>query len=182
MRSIASFCRNKDGVAALEFAMILWPMLVLLLGGVEISSLLVVDRKTTAVAASLSDLVAQATTITNNDRDNVFAAGNSLVAPYDSANLKVVISSVIYQNNQPTIAWSDATPGATARAVGSVLPIGDNPGQIPDGLVASGATVIMAEASYHFEDATSHLLTGPHEFSATFFNRPRRVIAVGRTP
>ena len=181
MRPVGSFFRNKDGVAAVEFAMILWPMLVLLMGGIEISSLLLVDRKTTSVASAVSDLVAQANTITNNDRDNVFAAADALMGQYSPAQLTVVVSSVVFTNNQPTVAWSDGHH-ASARTAGSTVPIGNGTGQIPEGLVGTGASVIMAEVTYHYVDGTSHLLTGPHNFSARFFNRPRRVLAVARTP
>ncbi len=146
------------------------------------STVLMIDRKITSVAASVSDLVAQASTITNNDRDNVFAAGTSLLTPYNTAQLQIVVSSVVFQNNQPTVAWSDATPGTTPRSPGSVVSIGTNDGQIPAGLVDANGSVIMAEVKYSFQDATAHLLTGSHSFGATFFNRPRRVIAVARAP
>jgi Flp pilus assembly protein TadG len=182
MRPIASFLRNKDGVAAVEFAMVVGPLLVLLLGGVEIAGILSVDRKTTSAAAAVADLVAQAGTITNNDRDNIFAAATALMAPYDPAQLQVVVSSIVYTNSKPTVAWSDSTPGVSARAVGSNVPIGNNDGQIPDGLIDATTSVIMAEVKYHYVDATSSLLTGPHDMGAMAFNRPRRVIAVARTP
>jgi Flp pilus assembly protein TadG len=182
MRRIASFFRNKDGVAAVEFAMVVGPMLFLLLGGVEISSVLTLDRKVTSVAASVADLVAQASTITNSDRDNIFAAADALMTPYDPAQLQVVVSSIVLQNNQPTVAWSDATPGATARSVGSVLSVGSNDGQIPSGIIDATTSVIMAEVKYEYQDPTAHMLTGSHNFGANFFNRPRKVIAVARKP
>ena len=68
-RPIRRLLRDKRGVSAVEFAMLLPLMVTLYLGGVEVSQAVAIDRKVTLVARSLGDLVAQATTVTQLGHD-----------------------------------------------------------------------------------------------------------------
>jgi len=185
------FLRDEHGVAAIEFAFVLPVMLGLLLGGLEITNALQADRKTTAIAASVADLYAQAQSVSNNDRDNIFAAATALIAPFNAGTLKVVVSSIIFSGGQTKVAWSDATANASPRAVNSVV-------NLPPGLlIDSTASVILAEVSYHYSDPLTAFFNAPgtgsfftkgadfsagFDFGSTFYDRPRRVISVGRTP
>ena len=56
--------RNERGIAAVEFALILPIMLVLWLGGVEVTGALSVDRRLNNLASSIGDLVARDKEIT----------------------------------------------------------------------------------------------------------------------
>ena len=55
---------DQRAVSAVEFALILPIMLLLLFGGVELGDALTIDRKVTHVTSTISDLVAQSKTIT----------------------------------------------------------------------------------------------------------------------
>ena len=51
-RTLSSLVRHKKGLAAIEFAMVLPVMLVMLMGTIELSNLLTADRRTESVAAT----------------------------------------------------------------------------------------------------------------------------------
>ena len=52
--------RDRSGIAAIEFAVIVPVMLVMFFGTVEFPPAIAVDRKVTLIARTLSDLTSQA--------------------------------------------------------------------------------------------------------------------------
>src|SRR5882724_10887062 len=76
------FARDSRGAAAVEFALVTPLMLTMYFGMVELSSGVAIDRKVTLVSRTLSDLVAQATAVTNTDISNVFNASSAMMTPY----------------------------------------------------------------------------------------------------
>src|SRR5262245_25125894 len=107
-RPVRRLLRDKRGVSAVEFAMLLPLMVTLYLGGVEVSQAVAIDRKVTLISRSLGDLVAQATTVTNNDMTNILNATAAIIVPYQDSKLKIVVSSVaIDAAGVAKVAWSD---------------------------------------------------------------------------
>ena len=111
--------RSKDGLAAVEFALLAPVMLLMFFGTVELSAALDCRARVNNVASTAADLVAQETSVSSSDMANVFAALNSIIYPYSTTPAKIVISSLTYNTSTTgKVAWSDAQ-NATARTVGS---------------------------------------------------------------
>jgi Flp pilus assembly protein TadG len=91
-RPLRRFLRDKRGVSAVEFAMLLPLMVTLYIGGVEVSQAIAVDRKVTLVARTLGDLVAQSTTVNAADMTNILNAASSVVQPYSSSLIQITVS------------------------------------------------------------------------------------------
>jgi len=180
-RRLLTLASNQRGVAAVEFAMLLPVMITLYIGGVEISRMVSVDRKVTLTARSVADLVAQSTTVTNNEMTNILNAANAVLAPYLSANAKVTVSSVkIDADKKATIEWSDTCHG-TARAVNSTI-------TLSPALATPNTWLIWAEVSYTytpiFGGAPTDLLyklTGPKILQDQIYMRPRLQDSVTRS-
>jgi len=131
---------DRRGMSSIEFAMLLPVMVLLYLGGVEITSAIAIDRKVSQVARSLGDLVAQATNITAADMSNILGATSSIVQPYDDTRLQITVSSVqVDAQGHAKVSWSD-TKNGTARAVGSVV-------TIPSALAVANTSLVFAEVS-----------------------------------
>jgi hypothetical protein len=71
------------------------------------------------------------------------------------------------------VAWSE-TQGGTKRTVGAVV-------GVPAGLVAAGASVILAEVHYTYTSPAGELIYGSIPLSETFYQKPRKVAAVTRS-
>jgi Flp pilus assembly protein TadG len=174
-RPIRRLLRDKRGVSAVEFAMLLPLMVTLYLGGVEVSQAIAIDRKTTLLARSLGDLVAQATTVSNADMTNILNATAAIIVPYDDTKLKITVSSVtIDANGAAKIAWSD-TKNGTVRTVGS-------PVTLPTALNTPSSSLIWAESEYAYTPTIGYVITGTMNLKDQIYMRPRLSDTVARTP
>lgn len=167
------FVHAREGLAAVEFALIAPVMILMFYGVVELSAAVDCNARVSRVASTVADLVAQSPTVSTADTTNIFNAGNAILFPYTSANAKIVISSLVDDGKGAAkVAWSDAQ-NATPRTVGSTV-------SVPAGLVisGSGSSVIYAEITYKFVPAVSYFLGGSVTLSNTFYSKPRRSLTV----
>jgi Flp pilus assembly protein TadG len=172
---VRSFIRERRGVSAVEFALLLPFMLTLYLGGTEITQAVTIKRKTTIATRTIGDFVAQSSTITNAQMTNILNATKAVVAPYGQSNLKIVVTSVgIDAANNATVVWSDATANGTAKTPGASV-------TLPTGLNAfPNTTVIWTEAEYVYTPAVGWLITGDMTLTDKMYMRPRLVAKVCR--
>ena len=174
-RPIRRLLRDKRGVSAVEFAMLLPLMVTLYLGGVEVSQAVAIDRKVTLIARSLGDLVAQATTVTNTDMTNILNATTAIIVPYQDSKLTITVSSVtIDAAGVAKIAWSD-TKNGTARAAGSTV-------TLPTALNTPSSSLIWAESQYAYTPTIGYVITGTMNLKDQIYMRPRLSDTVARTP
>ena len=168
----SDFARNARGVSAVEFALILPFMLLLYLGGVEVTRAITVDRKVTAATSAIGDLVAQSPEISNGDLNNIYHAARAILSPYDGDALEIVVSSVRVDADGATVVWSSSKNG-TCRATGSTI-------ALPDNLANEDQYVIVAEASYPYQSGIGKIITDGFTLSETFYLRPRQSESVER--
>jgi Flp pilus assembly protein TadG len=104
MRSLA---KNTSGVALIEFAMTL-PFLVLLyLGGFQISDAISAYRKVTVATRTVADLTSQYTSVSKEDLDSILNASQQVMAPYKVTNAKIIVSQIwINAGGKARVDWS----------------------------------------------------------------------------
>lgn len=165
---------DRSGLAAVEFALILPAMLALVFGAIEVTNVLIVKTDTTNIASTTADLVAQASSVTDADMANVFSAGTALLYPFNTANAKIVVTSIVDDGHGGgKVAWSDGfhTTGRTKNSLMSV----------PAGLLTSGGSVILAEVTYTYTTPSKYLVKLPVTMNNQFYSHPRRVSQIART-
>jgi Flp pilus assembly protein TadG len=154
--------------------MILPIMFVLVFGAIEVTNALICKAAVSNTASTAADLIAQESSVGTTDINNVFSAVSSLVYPYSTTGLKIVITSAIDDGKGGAkVDWSKANSG-TARSTNSVI-------TVPTGLVATGGSVIVAEVTYNYTTPTNWLVKIPVSMSNTFYSHPRRVPQVKGT-
>lgn len=177
MRSAGQFLKNQRGASALEFALVVPLLIGLYLGAIEINTALTVYRRTLQVAATAADLTAQVKSVTQGDIEAIQSAAAIILTPYPTAPLKIVLTSVVANdNNVGKVEWSCANTGA-ARTKNSTF-------QLPDGLTEPESSVIVAEVSYRLEPLfgpSRFFSTGSYNMERTFYARPRRSLTVKKT-
>jgi Flp pilus assembly protein TadG len=170
---LASFARDRRGISAVEFGMLLPVMITLYLGVVEVSKGVAIDRKVTLTTRTMADLASRVTSINNADMSSLLNASSAVIAPYDQTKVKVVLSSVsIDANGVAKIAWSDTLNG-TAHSVGSTV-------TLPTALNVANTTLIWSEVSYLYSPTFGYVLTGDMNLHDQIYMRPRLSDSISR--
>src|SRR5262249_13709003 len=99
IQRVVSFSRDRGGVSAVGFAMLLPLMSTMYLGSVEVSQGVAIDRKVTLTTRTVADLASQVSSINNADMTNMLNATAAVIAPYEQGKLKVVVSAVTIDAN-----------------------------------------------------------------------------------
>jgi Flp pilus assembly protein TadG len=169
-RRFARVVRNagpaEDGLALIEFALVLPIMIVMFVGMVEFGEAFSINRKVENVASTVADLVSQQAAVSDADLADIVRVGNQLMLPYRSAPLRVRIISVVADatNQAKTVAWSYG-PGAPASGSAyTALP--------RSGLTEANSSLIVVESEYDFSPTLRNFL-GNFEINGAAYFRPR---------
>jgi Flp pilus assembly protein TadG len=163
---------NNSGVAAIEFAMIIPIMAVLLVGTNEFSAGVAIDRKVTIMARTLSDLTSQGTSVTDDELTNFFNAGKAIMTPYPSAPVEGTISELYIHPTtlKARVQWSK---GVAAFAPGDII-------EIPDALKIGGTYLIYSQVRYKYVPSVAWFINKVDgiRLSDVSFTRPRQGLCV----
>ena len=176
LTKIRNFWRATRGLAAVEFGLISPLLVVMLLGSVETSNAIACNQKVQSTAAAMSDLVAQATSVSTSDVNDIFNAINTVLYPYPTSGMTIIVTSIVNDPNHPgnyIVAWSQAQNG-TPHAVGSTI-------AVPTGLVTAGGSVIYSEVRYSYTSPVAGMVTPVIHMNSNFYSKPRASAQVVHT-
>jgi len=171
--AVHRFAAASSGMAAAEFAIIAPVMIITYFGATEIADAYDASTKTTAVASTAADLIAQEKIVCDAEMNDTFSALNAIMYPFPPNNMKIRISSLIDNGNSTVkVAWSDAQ-NDTPRAVNSAV-------TIPSGLVTTGGSVIMAEVTYTYNSPTKSFFPTATLINDIYYLHPRKTNQITR--
>lgn len=187
---IRNFFQNRDGIAAVEFALIAPALIMLYVGMVEAVNFASASNKVSSVGATVADLVARSSYVDDDDIATVFAASATIMGTIDDSTLQLTVSSVAAQpDGTYKVAWSDAFNGATAPNRCSTFTMPATAGA----MMTTGESVIVTEISYthnlllgdltirNFGEGADFIQTSSVlGFSETFYQKPRLVEQIER--
>jgi len=149
--------RATEGVAAVEFALILPAMLLLYIGMAEASVGWSLSRKVTLVSRSIADLTARTTTVSGSDLTKIFAAASVIAAPYPTASIQMRISQIAVTDTngqvRGKVCWSKGQGGLPDLATGADY-------DLPAGYDAAGSFFVVAEVKTPYQPAFGYAFTG----------------------
>lgn len=159
--------RDHRGVSAVEFALIAPALIAFYFGLAEFTQAMMAERRASHVAASMGDLVAQSTQISDSTLTDIFTIGSTIMSPFPTTSLKMRLSSVTANSSgTPKVDWSSGS-GLTALTVNSTV-------TLPTGLVTAGQSVIMSEVTYEYQSPIEQFISSPITFTKKFYLRPRK--------
>lgn len=172
-RRLLRFGKAKRGLAALEFAIIAPMMIFLLFGSVEMIDVLGVNSRAQNATASLADVTARDTEVSNAEINGLWDALAVLMYPNNPANIDVRITSVrIVSTTSATVVWSEGR-GMSPRTNGSQV-------TLSAAMMNPGTSVIMAETTYRYGSPLGFVLDGPIEIKHVAYRRSRLVDPIPR--
>lgn len=186
-RGLRTLRRNKEGIAAVEFAMVVPIMFFMFVGSIEFSQAITVDRRVTQTASATADLISRAPSegmsAAQVDRD--LAIIGQLMAPYDATALIVNIISIkaVPVPGNPNavnyvVDWSRDNRGGTPYARGAPAPFG-----MPAGLLVAGESVIVGHAIYNYSPLIFHyFIQSAFNLEEKFYLKPRNAACVHLLP
>jgi Flp pilus assembly protein TadG len=183
MKTLRRFAKGQHGLAAVEFALVLPLVLLLLLGCFEVPRFVLIYQRIARTAHSVSDLVAQADEpITTAQMQDIFKAGKVIMSPYDViADGRIYVSSI----NNPggagvKLTWQTDNGGAvgTASKLGTPPTNPATPPPAPQNLPAaitplSNEEVLVAEVYYNYKPIFTNLIYSGTQLYVVAYTRPR---------
>jgi len=175
--------RDKSGLAAVEFALILPVMLILFFGVFETSMALAARADVVNLTSAAADLVAQAAAPSGADIQNVYAASSSMMAPYSITGDRkpaIRITSIIDDGNGQAPRSTGIVKWFCTQQGGVSLPGNAPTGSItlPSAMILRGYSVIRVEVAYKYVSPTTQSIAGPIVMTSTFYTKPRRVMQI----
>lgn len=143
---IARTFADRRGVAAVEFALIVPLLLLMYLGSLDVTRGVMASRKVDILSRTISDLVAQQTTVSATPSSTValiFTTAAAIMAPYTTTGLKLTVSAVDIKANsngtccQALVRWSYAQGGSLRACTTPLIQAADGTPPAPTNIPAS---------------------------------------------
>jgi Flp pilus assembly protein TadG len=175
---LARFSRDRKGVSAIEFAIILPFMLLLYIGSVELGEGYQVQYQVTDTARTVTDLASQYISLNASTMSSILNASSTIIAPYSNSNLTVTVSQVKVNTgatNGTVYQWSCSLNG-TKRTLNTTV-------TLPTNLQAPTSTIylVYGEVSYPFTPPLGGGISGTINMNQTAWFYPRLVSSIAWT-
>ena len=160
--SLRRFARERSGVSAVEFALILPFMLTLYLGGSELGDGMAIQFKATLAARTVADLATQYTNIPDTTTMNqILGAASTVATPYPTANMTVTVSELKLTNGSTTgsVVWSASNTGS-GRAQNSTFPLPTAMQNLVATPNSPPVYLILGEVTYPYTPSMGYVITG----------------------
>lgn len=144
------FKKSIEGIAAVEFGLVAPVMLIMLIGTIEISRAISIDRRFGLATAMVGDLVAREEEMTADDLNAIYDIVDHVMEPYDASRIKIAVIPVKAASDDKTNTKVYASATNRPALNGMSTPAGCANYGLTAGLVDEGESVIVVESSYAF--------------------------------
>lgn len=174
MRRLNRFGRARKGLAAIEFALLLPMMVLLLFGSCDLIDVMIVNRRVQNVSSSLADVVARDTEVSNSEIQGLWSSLSLLMYPEGVGTaMDVRITSLSIASDKATVVWSEGYNGLAPMSKNAVV-------SLPSAMMQNGTSIIMAETVYRYSSVLGFLYSGTVTMNYTAYRRSRLVDPIPR--
>ena len=144
------FKRNDAGIAAVEFGLIAPVMLIMLIGTIEISRAISMDRRFGLATSMVGDLVSREEDMSADNLNAIYNIVAHVMDPYDVSKIKMSVIPVKAASDDKTNTKVYASLANRPSLHGGTAPAECANYGLTAGLVDQGESVIVVESSYDF--------------------------------
>lgn len=145
--------KDARGTAIVEFALCLPFLVMIYIGGYQLSDSVSAYRKVTSATRTIADLTSQYTAISTSDLDIILNASTQILSPYKVASAKLTVSQIYTDaNGNSTVSWS-RSKNTTALTKSSSF-------TLPASLKQSKTYLIVAKIEYTYTPIVAAGLIG----------------------
>lgn len=154
---------DRQGAAAVEFALIFPLLFVLNIGAAEALQVYQVQRNVAHMAAVMADITAQSRTVTDAELQDILSASLSIIHPFPRTTLQQRVTS-LSANGTGTVSqdW-------TAKKDYN----GATPASVPSGYLGANESVIVTDVVYDYKPTFGLFLPQTIRFTRHAYARPR---------
>lgn len=173
-RALSRFRRDRSGVGAIEFAIIVPVLLLLYLGAVETTVGLSVAKRASRATGAVADIVTQQQSVTKSTLAAMPYAAASIFAPFGTTGLTLKITGITLDSaGNATVAWSWAQDGSKPYTVGAAVTT------VPTDMATPSSFLVRAELSIPYQLMSfgpDFLPSGTNQITIKrqYFYRPRQ--------
>lgn len=166
--------RNAEGVAAVEFGFIAPIMLLMLIGTIEVSRAITIDRRFGLVTSMVGDLVTREKTMTSANLEKIYSIVAFVMGPYNNGSLKISVIPVKADpdNATNTLVYADTTNRPPLNS-GVQDPAKCAAYGLTADLISAGSSVIVVKTSYDFSPILTGYIMGNSTWTDTATLSPR---------
>ena len=166
IRRLRRITGQERGTSLIEFALILPFMLLLFLGGYQLSDAIACRRKVTLTARTIADLTSQYSIISASQVDTVLNASTQVLLPYALANAKVRVTEITTDaSGNGHVAWSRSVNGTTLTKNAAFA--------LPSSMKVANTSYIYSDVSYTYTPSVVYSVLGALTFTQSIYMVPR---------
>lgn len=164
-----NFLRNKDGIAAIEFAFIAPVMLFMYFGMAEVATAISIDRQISHSANVAGDLATQSETVSVDEMTEIMTATMMTMGiPSDKrSKVKIEISSYARASDDSIIQKGRAT-------LNGPFPTTFDASKLDDRILSSTSGIVVARVIYSYEPLKLRYMESDFDLKETFMLKPRK--------
>jgi Flp pilus assembly protein TadG len=177
---------RDEGAIMLEAAIVLPILVMMFVGMIEFSQAFTARRKVASTAITTADLVAQVSSVSTPQLNDIVSVSNALLAPFSATPLRITITSVgLDANSNAATLWSCTWSSVTASPTCTAPPQGctatGTPFTLPSGLLGqAGSSIIVTNATYNYKPPMGQFLIGGVTFNSVSYFKPRLAPCVAK--
>lgn len=166
--SLRALLQDRDGVVAIEFAMLMPVLIVLLFGGFEATRMVRASMRLNDVAETVADLVAQQTNLTTSGMADICTGGGIVMTPFPTGTLDATVASVTYASTTAgrVLDWQDTSCGNGSSIASPTTLAASYTPNVKD-------SVIVVQAVYVYAPLVSIIISTGFTMTRTAYARPR---------
>jgi Flp pilus assembly protein TadG len=150
IRQAIRFCRDRRGVAAIEFAFIAPLLLAMYFVTMEVSQGIETSKKVSRIGSMVADLVAQQQNVTPASLKAIMQIGQATLQPYSRSEPTIIITEIeITGDTPPTakVSWSRRL----VKGQDSAGEAKETETTVPDALKIPGTHIVRVQSSLEYK-------------------------------